>query len=80
MYTPLIKGTHYKRRGGYGIGAYKTNILRKISFDLEKRDIIIESRKLTKKRFKKVIMDNITNKDFFNYVCKHVEALFGVLV
>ncbi len=24
-------------------------------------------------------MDNITNKDFFNYVRKHVEDLFGVL-
>ncbi len=46
---------------------------------LKKRDSIIESRKLTKKRFKKVIMDNITNKDFFNYVRKHVEDLFGVL-
>lgn len=78
-YSPIIKGTHYKGRGGYGIGAYKTNILRKISFDIDKRDIIIESRKLDKKRFQKVIMNDITNKDFFNYVRKHVEDLFGIL-
>lgn len=78
-YSPIIKGTHYKGRGGYAMGAYKTNILRKISFDIEKRDIIIESRKLDKKRFKKAVMNDITNKDFFNYVRKHVEDLFGIL-
>lgn len=66
-------------RFGYCIGAYKTNILRKISFDIEKRCIIIESKKIDKKRFKKVVMNDITNRDFFNYVRSHVEKLFGYL-
>lgn len=75
-YAPVVGP---KSRFGYAVGAYKTNILRKISFDTEKRDIIIESRKLDKKRFKKAVMNDITNKDFFNYVRKHVEDLFGIL-
>lgn len=80
QYCPTHKTVSgYKYHCGYCIGAYKTNILRKISFDIEKRNIIIESRKLDKKQFQKVIMDNITNKDFFNYVRNHVEELFGIL-
>ena len=71
------KGTVVCRSGC--IGAGKRNELRKISFDIEKRDIIIEARGLNKKRFRKAIMSNVTNRDFFNYVRSHVEKLFGYL-
>lgn len=64
---------------GYGYGAHKKNELRKISFDLEKRDITYESRNINKKRFHKFVLQNVTNKEFFDYYRRHIEKMFGIL-
>lgn len=69
------KGTWYD----LGIGAFTNNVLRKINLDLETQSIILESKKNNEEDFKEVRMNNITNKEFFNYVHNHVEKLFGEL-
>ena len=54
-----------------------SNELRKIMFDIENSFIIFDLRSLKKKRFHKVVLENITNKSFFEYIRKHMEKLFG---
>lgn len=75
----LKRGTVVILFGGNGYGTHKYNELRKISFDLEKQDIIYESRSINKKRFHKFILSNVTNKGFFDYYRRHIEKMFGIL-
>ena len=54
-----------------------SNELRKIMFDIENSSIIFDLRSLKKKRFHKVVLENITNKSFFEYIRKHIEKIVG---
>lgn len=62
---------------GIFFGSLKYYDIRKITFDSEKRSIILESRKSKKGKFRKQGLENITNKEFYEYTRKNVEKLFG---